>query len=99
MEISMGYVSVPFSYFLCNTNLAPQSNILIDHNGRACLAGFSLLTIIPDGLVITSSDLPGGRAHWMGGVRWSAPEVLNGGTPSRKTDIFSLAMIMVEVFY
>ncbi|KAF9646901.1 kinase-like protein [Thelephora ganbajun] len=30
--------------------------------------------------------------------RWTAPEVLNGGTPSTKADVFSFAMVMVEVF-
>ena len=29
--------------------------------------------------------------------RWTAPEVLKGGWPTRETDVFSFAMLMVEV--
>ena len=30
-------------------------------------------------------------------LRWTAPEVLNGGKYSKEADIFSLAMVTIEV--
>ena len=96
MEVLAGYASTPYSCLLRKADLAPKSNILIDSDGHACLAGFNLLAAIPDELIITSSGSPKGTSRWVGGTRWSAPEVLKGGTLSKKTDIFSFAMVMIE---
>jgi len=30
-------------------------------------------------------------------AQWTAPEVIDGGTPSMEADVFSFAMVMVEV--
>ena len=30
-------------------------------------------------------------------MRWTAPEVLNGGRYSKEADIFAFAMVMIEV--
>jgi len=30
-------------------------------------------------------------------LRWTAPEVLNGGKYSKEADIFAFAMVMIEV--
>jgi len=92
MEISMGCVLVPPGCLLVKADLVPKSNILIDSNGRACLAGFDLFAIIPDERPTTPPDTP----RWVGNVPWSAPEVLNGGVPSNRADIFSLAMVAIE---
>ena len=96
-EISMGYAPVPYNYLPRKANLVYKSNILIDNSGHACIAGFNLLTIIPDELSITSSNPPKGTTQWVGSMRWSAPEVLRGGVPTEKTDVYSFAMIMIEV--
>ena len=69
---------------------------MIDDDGHARLAGFSLLTTIPDELVVTSSDSPDNTTRWAESVQWPAPEVLKGGAFSKGTDIFSFAMVMVE---
>ena len=82
--------------WLREADLASKSNILIDNDGRARLASFSIFTIIPDELFITSSDPPSGTTQWVGSVRLSAPEVLEGGVPNKKSDIFSFAMVMIE---
>ena len=58
---------------------------------------FSLLTITPDEPVVDSSNSPKNTTRWAGSVQWSAPEVLNGEAFSKGTDIFSFAMVMVEV--
>lgn len=97
MEISTGYVVTPVGRLPRKADLVPKSNILIDNNGRACLAGFSLLTLIQDELIATSLDSPNDTTQRVSGVQWSAPEVLKGGRPRKETDIFSLAMVMVEV--
>ena len=98
-EILPGYAPAPYNYPPCKADLAPKSNILIDNNGHACLAGFNLLTIIPDELTITSSGSPKRTSRFAGGTQWSAPEVLEGGTLTKKADIFSFAMVMIEARY
>ena len=92
----MGYVLVTYNYISHKVDLVRKSNILIDSNGHACLAGFSPLMIIPDELIAVSPDSPGCTTQWVGGMRWSAPEVLKGGAPSKQTDIYSFAMVMIE---
>lgn len=96
MAILLEYVLTSYSCCRYNAELASKSNILIDDNGRACLAGLSLLTVIPDELT-TSSNSNGDATQRIGGIQWSAPEVLKGGAPGKETDIFSFAMMMIEV--
>ena len=94
MEILEEYVSEHQSFLLCTADLAPKSNILIKNDGHACLAGFRLLTIIPDELTPEpSSDV----VEQVDSEQWSAPEVLEGGRISKKTDIYSFAMVVIEV--
>jgi len=92
----MGYAFVPYNYLLRKADFVRKSNILIDNNGHACLAGFSPLMTIPDEMITASSDSPSSTTQWVGGMRWSAPEVLKGGAPSKQTDIYSFAMVMIE---
>ena len=80
-------------YHLRKADSIPKSNILINNNGRACLAGFSLLTPVPDELVDPRSN----TTLSTDGIWWPAPEVLDGRAPSKETDIFSLSMVMIEV--
>jgi len=68
-----------------------QSNIFVDDYGRALISGFRLATI--SGLEQTTSD------QHVGSHQWSAPEVLEGGATSKEADIFSFAMVMIEVCY
>ena len=84
----------PHSFLLCTANLVPKSNILIKHDGRACLSGFRLLTIIPDELTLDPSN---DAVECVDSEQWSAPEILKGGGISKKTDIFSFAMAVVKV--
>ena len=69
-----------------------QSNILVDNSGRARIADFGLATVTQN-LDSIRSD-PCQRGHT---ARWAAPEVLKDGTYSKEADIFSFAMVMVEV--
>ena len=69
-----------------------QLNILMDGSGNARIADFGLATVTQnlDSLRSTSCQ----RGHT---VRWTAPELLNEGTYSKETDVFSFAMVMIEV--
>ena len=78
------------------TQLCPQSNILIDHDGTARLIDFGLSTIKPD-FDVTSFD----SSTIGGAVRWLAPELLpsTGKTRvlSRPSDIYSLGSVILQV--
>ena len=69
---------------------SPQLNIVVDASGRAHITGFSLARGqgISEEVDATAS----------GTGRWTAPEILQGrGAKSKQADVFSFAMVMVEV--
>jgi len=75
-------------------------NILVDQDGRACLADFGLLTIVSDSTYHTSSSTPksGGTTRWMG------PELLDpdrfgrgDGRMTKESDCYALGMVILEV--
>jgi hypothetical protein len=67
-----------------------QPNILIDGTGHACITGLDLMVITSDLEPTYSTERPA--------MQLAAPEVLNGGTaPSKEADMFSFAMVMIEV--
>lgn len=96
MGILTGYVLVAGAYLLPNADLDLKSNILIDNDGHARLAGFSLLTAIPDKPTVVRVGSASKTVQRVGGIQWSAPEVLRGGEPSEEADVFSFAMVMFE---
>lgn len=65
--------------------------MLVDGVGCARLADFGLAAVVPDfGSAGTIED---GHA-----VRWAAPEILTKGrSVSRESDIYSFAMVVIEV--
>jgi len=68
-----------------------QPNILVDDSGRARITDFGLATMPrdPDSKRAFFDDQT---------VQWTAPEILNDcGTYSKEADVFSFAMVMVEV--
>jgi len=74
------------------------ANILIDNNGHARLADFSLLTIVLDQSTIMSTYTAGGTFRWMG------PELLDpesfglgGVRPTKASDCYALGMVIYEV--
>ena len=77
-----------------HTALTPdwQSNILVDDSGRARIAGFGLAKITNN---LDSIRSPLHRSGFS--IRWAAPEVLTIGEYNKEADIFSFAMVMVEV--
>ena len=68
-----------------------QQNILIDDSGNARIAdfGFAVITRNLDSVQSAPSQ------HST--PRWTAPEVLHEGPYSKEADIFSFAMVMIEV--
>ena len=59
---------------------------------RACIADFGLAKITKNIDSIQSASVQNGYT-----ARWAAPEVFNGGKYSKEADIFSFAMVMIEV--
>jgi len=61
-------------------------------SGTARIADFGLATVTQnlDSLQSTKCQ----RGHT---ARWTAPELLNEGSYSKESDIFSFAMVMIEV--
>lgn len=101
-----GYASV--SCFIPSQpyHLLSQSNILVDKLGRARLNDFGLNRIashnygglsIPDPQVQDPDSFRSTTSYRDYDTRWTAPEILGGGKRSQKGDIFSFAIVMVEV--
>ena len=72
-----------------------QSNIIVDTTGHAKVTDFGLAA------VTQNLDSTRGTLDELGhNARWIAPEILDGrGTYSKEGDVFSFAMVMIEVTY
>jgi len=67
----------------------------VDATGHARITDFGLATVIES--LDSARSTSGGYDH---AARWTAPEILSEkGIFSKEADIFSFAMIMVEVRY
>jgi len=98
MVISKQYVSESYSNCPMCSSTSPKENILIINSNHACLADFSLLTIVSDQLAVTSS--------WTdcGSVPWMSPELIDPerfgfeeSQPTRASDCYALGMVIYEV--
>ena len=72
-----------------------QENVLvqiIDQAPQALIADFgvSIVTTNPDSIRTTTRQP-------FNTVRWTAPEVLGDENPTKESDIYSFAMVMIEV--
>ncbi|KAF9644753.1 kinase-like protein [Thelephora ganbajun] len=67
-------------------------NILVDDSGHVRIADFGEAIIVKDEDSVEDDSLQGHTPQW------TAPEVLLGENPSKESDIFSFAMVMIEVF-
>ncbi|KAF9789483.1 kinase-like domain-containing protein [Thelephora terrestris] len=69
-------------------------NILVDHTGQARITDFGLATVTQN---LESIRTASGEQGYT--ARWTAPEILNEeGTYSKEADVFSFAMVMIEVY-
>jgi len=67
----------------------------VDATGHARITDFGIATVIGKMEPIRSDPVVHGNA-----ARWTAPEILSGGVSfSKEADIFSFAMVMIEVSY
>ena len=70
-----------------------QSNVLVDTTGHARIVDFGLATVTHD-----LDSIRGASGEHKDSTRWTAPEILDGqGTHSKEADVFSFAMVMIEV--
>ena len=77
------------------TALTPdQPNIFVENSGLAYIADFGLAKIIKNQDSVKSASYQNGYT-----IRWAAPEVFIKAEYGREADIFSLAMVMIEVRY
>lgn len=98
MEISMEYVSECQSCRLVPNLPGPKANILIGNDGRACLAGFGLLTITSGQSKVTSLVMTGGTIRWMGPERFDPERFgLKENRPTKESDCYALGMVIYEV--
>lgn len=83
-------MSVPSLSNGSHAYLRVQPNIMVDAFRHARITDFGLAR--KHGTSEDSNATAGGTA------RWTAPEILKGeGIPSKEADVFSFAMVMVEV--
>ena len=70
-----------------------QPNVLVDADGHARITDLGLAMVTQD----TARSAFGDQGHT---ARWTAPEILNEeGTYSKEADVFSFAMVVIEVRY
>ena len=81
------------------TRFLSKANILIDQDGRACIASFGLLTISDSTHTTASSS-----SKVTGTTRWMSPERLvpdqfgfEYGRATKESDCYALGMVILEV--
>jgi serine/threonine protein kinase len=76
----------------------PKENILINRDGHACLADFSLATTISDQQTFLSSCIEGGTTRWMS-PELLAPDMfgLKKSRPTKESDCYALGMTIYEI--
>ena len=94
METSEGYVIV-LDHFTAGILTPNQPTVLVDTTGRARITDCGLAVVTRNLDSVRSA--PDEREH---STRWTAPEILaSQGTFSKEADVFSFAMVMIEVCY
>lgn len=70
-----------------------KANILIDEGGHARLTDFGLTSVVRrDTSSLSIQNLGATNA-----TAWAAPEILQGGGSTMEGDVFSFAMVVIEV--
>ena len=92
MGISGGYAIIlgPVATSILTLN---QSHILVDATGHAMITDCGLAMVTQD-----LDSMRGAPDEHGDSTRWIAPEILdNRGTFSKEADVFSFAMVVIEV--
>jgi len=91
--ISEGYANVLDRVTTSTLTPTDQPNILVDATGHAVITDCGLAVVTQNLDSIRSA--PDEHGH---STRWIAPEILdNRGTYSKEADVFSFAMVIIEV--
>jgi len=71
---------------------------MIDDDGRALLADFSLITLIPDQSTFLSTCLQGGTIQWMSPELIEPKKIgLEKSCPTKESDCYAMGMTVYEV--
>jgi len=71
---------------------------MIDDDGRALLADFSLITLIPDQSTFLSTCLQGGTIQWMSPELIEPKKIgLEMSRPTKESDCYAMGMVVYEV--
>jgi len=90
--ISREYATI-LDCFITGILTPSQPNILVDATGRAWITDCGLAVVTQD--IDPIRGAPDEHGH---STRWIAPEILdNRGTFSKEADVFSFAMVTIEV--
>ena len=77
------------------TALRPhQTNILVENSGHILIKDFYLAKITQNPDSVRSASPQDGFS-----ILWAAPEVWSNGDYNEKADVFSFAMVMIEVHH
>jgi len=94
MEISEGYAIIP-DHLTTGILTLNQPTVLVDITGRARITDCGLVVVTRNLDLVRSAPDEHGDS-----TRWTAPEILaNQGTFSKEADVFSFAMVLIEVSY
>jgi len=92
METSEGYAII-LSWFTTGIMTPNQPSVLMNIAGRAQITDCGLAVVTRN--LDSTRSAPDEHEH---STRWTSPEILaKQGTFSKEADIFSFAMVMVEV--
>jgi len=83
-----------YSMSLFAATLTPiQSNVLVDAAGHSRITDFGLAVVTH-----TLDSIQTASGEYVHDARWTAPEILDGrGTYTKEADVFSFAMVTIEV--
>ncbi|KAL1743944.1 kinase-like domain-containing protein, partial [Schizophyllum fasciatum] len=72
-------------------------NILVSESGKACIGDFGLASIT-DVATMYSRANPSSASSCHGTIRWLAPEVMETGHATERSDIYAFACVLYELF-
>ncbi|KAL1663112.1 kinase-like domain-containing protein [Schizophyllum commune] len=73
------------------------ANILVSASGKACIGDFGL-SCVTDMASICQKGNDASSSYFCGSANWAAPEVLQSGQLSVKSDIYAFACVVYELF-
>lgn len=89
MEQVLSAVSVAHEHNIIHRDLKPQ-NILIDENGVAKITDFGIAVALSENSLTQTNTV-------LGSVHYLSPEQARGGMATKKSDIYSLGIILYEL--